>query len=269
MPEILVDRRADGVALITFNRPESLNAIGGDFFSLFEQALDECAHDDAVRCVALTGAGRAFCAGADVKGMANSAGGFGKARTEPGYDDQVARVRALQNHSTALIYNMPKPTVALINGVAAGGGFAFVLACDVRLAAESARFSTSYARIGVSSDFGTAFLLERLAPAYAPELLYTAEVFDVQRAATMGIVNRILPDDRLMEDGLEFCQRLAAGPTFAITRMKKNLQHARTATLQESMDFEAAHIVETFASEDHRTGALAFVHKEPPRFAGR
>ncbi len=142
MPAILVDRRADGVALITFNRPESLNAIGVELVSLFEQAHDECAHEDAVRCVVLTGAGRACCAGADVKGMANSAGGFGKARAQPGYDEQVERVRALLNHPTALIDNMPKPTAALLNGVAAGGGFAFVLACDVRLAAESAPVAT-------------------------------------------------------------------------------------------------------------------------------
>ena len=117
MPATVVDRRADGVALITFNRPESLNIIGVEFVSLFEQALDECAHKEAVRCVVPTGAGRACCAGADVKGMANSAGGFGKARAEPGYNEQVERVRALQNHPTVLIYNMPKPTVALLNGL--------------------------------------------------------------------------------------------------------------------------------------------------------
>lgn len=270
MPDIEFERRSDGVALITFNRPEVMNSLGGDAFPLFQDALRECTDDDAIRCVAITGTGRAFCAGADVKGMAGRPPGSGGAmRGDSGYEDRVANIKQMGNDTTGLLYNMPKPTVALVNGVAAGGGFAFALACDIRFAAESARFGTAYARIGLSSDFGTAFLLERIAPGFAHELVYTADVINVERAKEMGLVNRVIPDDQLMEEGLAFCARIASGPTFALKRSKANLQAARVGTFQSTMDLEAEHLVEAFASEDHAVGARAFVEKDRARFVGR
>lgn len=266
MAGIELDKRSDGVALITFNRPERLNAVGGEELEALGDYLEECAHDDRVRCVALTGAGRGFCAGGDVKSMAGSAG---SSILPDSFDAKVANQQQMHLHVTPRIVDMPKPTVALINGVAAGGGFVFAIAADVRIASDQARFGTAYAKIGLSGDYGACSLLYRLVPNFAHELLYTADLFDAQRALEMGLVNRVIPHERFMEEGMAFCARLAAGPTYAYARIKENIASARAGSLEEDMMVEARNFIRTRQSEDHALGSRAFVEKRPPVYLGR
>lgn len=266
MAGIELEKRPDGIGLITFNRPERLNAVGGEEIDTLGLMLEECAKDDAVRCVALTGAGRGFCAGGDVKGMAGTAGSDAR----PGsLEEKVEGQQRLHMHVTPKLVEMPKPTVSLINGVATGGGFVWAIACDVRLASDQARFGTAYAKIGLSGDFGACSLLYRLVPNFAHELLYTADIFDAQRALEIGLVNRVIPHDRFMEEGMAFCARLAAGPTYAYARIKENIASAWAGSLEADMHVEARNFILTRQSEDHARGSRAFVEKRPPEYVGR
>ncbi|HXH23501.1 MAG TPA: enoyl-CoA hydratase [Dehalococcoidia bacterium] len=271
MEELLFEKRSDGVALITLNRPDSLNALTDTMFEALGEALAECARDRAVRCVALTGAGRAFCSGGDVKGMAAMASrGAGSTGSPAGMVDRsAAQLRGFQNAVSLPLHTMAKPTVAIVNGVAAGAGFSIALACDVRLCSDRARFGTAFRNVGLSGDFGASFFLPRIVGSgRARELFFTAEIVDAQRALELGIANRVYEHDSLMEEALAFCAGLAAGPTAAMARMKENLNLAESGTLQAVLDQEAFYQRYGRLSSDHREGARAFAEKREPRFTG-
>jgi 2-(1,2-epoxy-1,2-dihydrophenyl)acetyl-CoA isomerase len=228
------------------------------------EALARLGADSEIGAVVLTGAGRAFCAGGDVKAMAE-----GQAFGEASLEDRAQRLRARMEVSRWL-HEMPKPTIAMVRGAAAGAGLAIAMACDLRVAADSAKFTTAFARVGFSGDFGGAYFLTKLAgPARARELYLTAERFDADRALALGIVNRVVPDARLEEETMALAARLARGPRVAHRYIKRNMNAAESGSLAEVLDLEAWHQARTGATEDHREGARAFAERREPVFRGR
>lgn len=275
MTDVLFEKRSDGVGLITLNRPESLNAMGGRLIPMLGEYLAECEGDREVRCVAITGAGRAFCAGGDVKGMqARNEGGTGGAERPrenfaAAFEVQVRELRAAQDAVSLRLHTMGKPTVALVNGHAVGAGMSVALACDLRICSERAKFGTAFRNVGLSGDFGGSHFLQRLVGAgVARELYLTGEVIDAARALELGIANRVIAEERFMEEGLAFCAKLAKGPTATYARMKANLNLAETSTLKELLDQEAMLMRLSGMSSDSREAVRAFVEKREPRFIG-
>lgn len=277
MTDCLLEKRPDGVALITLNRPERLNAMGGDLMTLLSQYLAECADDPAVRCVALTGAGRAFCAGGDVGAMrerneqlAADGGEEPGPRIISALDTLVRELRRNQRETVLRLYNLPKPTVAIVNGHAVGAGMSLALGCDIRIASPTARFGTAFRNVALSGDYGGTYFLQRLVGAgRARELYFTAEVLDAQRALELGIANHVFEGDDWFEKALSFCSNLAAGPTRAFGRMKENLNFAQNAKLEDVLDHEALLMRISGFAADSREAVLAFTEKREPRFQGR
>jgi 2-(1,2-epoxy-1,2-dihydrophenyl)acetyl-CoA isomerase len=261
MPD-LIETIEDGVATLTFNRPERMNALSTPIMEELLHGLPRLAGDPAVRVVVLTGAGRAFCAGGDVKSMA----GGGERRSEA---EATAHLRSRMEVSR-ILHELPKPTIAMINGPAAGAGLAFALACDLRIAGVSARLVTAFVRIGFSGDFGGSFFLTRLVgTAKARELYFTGRPVDADEALSLGLVNRVVPDEQLHDVTMELARSLAHGPAVALALMKRNMNCAESGGLAELLDMEAAHQVQTARTEDHRQAAKAFVEKRAPVFVGR
>jgi 2-(1,2-epoxy-1,2-dihydrophenyl)acetyl-CoA isomerase len=261
MPD-LIETIEDGVATLTFNRPERMNALSRPIMEGLLHGLPRLAGDPAVRVIVLTGAGRAFCAGGDVKSMTE--GGEQRSAAEA-----TAHLRSRMEVSR-ILHELPKPTIAMINGPAAGAGLAFALACDLRIASTSARLVTAFVRVGFSGDFGGSFFLTRLVgTAKARELYFTGRPVDAQEALSLGLVNRVVPDEQLHDVTMELARSLAHGPAVALALMKRNMNCAESGGLAELLDMEAAHQVETGRTEDHRQAAKAFVEKRAPVFVGR
>jgi 2-(1,2-epoxy-1,2-dihydrophenyl)acetyl-CoA isomerase len=261
MPD-LIETIEDGVATLTFNRPERMNALSTPIMEGLLHGLPRLAGDPAVRVIVLTGAGRAFCAGGDVKSMAE--GGEQRSTAEA-----TAHLRSRMEVSR-ILHELPKPTIAMINGPAAGAGLAFALACDLRIAGASARLVTAFVRVGFSGDFGGSFFITRLVgTAKARELYFTGRPVDAEEALSLGLVNRVVPDDQLGDATMELARSLAQGPQIALSLMKRNLNCAETSGLAELLDLEAANQVLTGRTEDHREAAKAFVEKRAPVFVGR
>lgn len=253
----------DGVAVLTLNRPERRNALSRAMLEALARVLAEVEADDDVACVVLTGAGGAFCAGGDVKDMAAAGDGLP-------FDALVQRQRRNHHETAGRLHRMPKPTIAALPGPAAGAGLSLALACDLRYAAASAFLTTAFARVGFAGDYGgTWFLTHLVGPAKARELYFFAERVDAAEALRLGLVNAVVPDDRLEADVLDRARRLAAGPRLAYAYMKENLNRALTGTLEDALDLEATHHLHTGTTEDHREAAIAFVEKREPAFRGR
>jgi len=262
MDQHLIETISDGVATLTLNRPERLNALSAPIMDGLLEALPRLAADASVGVIVLTGAGRAFCAGGDVKRMAEEP----DARDA---DDAVAKLRARMEISR-LLHEIPKVTIAMVNGPAAGAGLAMALACDLRIAGESARFVTAFAKVGFSGDFGGSYFLSKLVgTGKARELYFTAEPLDIAQALALGIVNRVVPDAELGPATMAFAQKLARGPRIALSAMKQNFNAAENGSLAELLDREARGQVETGRTEDHKEAARAFVEKREPVFRGR
>jgi 2-(1,2-epoxy-1,2-dihydrophenyl)acetyl-CoA isomerase len=184
-------------------------------------------------------------------------------------EDRAQGLRARMEVSRWL-HEMPKPTIAMVRGAAAGAGLSLALACDMRIAGDSARFATAFARVGYSGDFGGSFYLTRLVgTAKARELYYTADIVDAPQAQALGLVNRVVPDARLEEETLALAARLARGPRVAYRYMKRNMNAAESGTLAQLLDLEAWHHTRCGETEDHREAARAFVDKREPIFRGR
>ncbi len=268
MDPCLIDKRSDGIALITLNRPENLNAVSDEMQELLEKYLADCEKDQSVRCVALTGAGRGFCAGGDVKVQNESS-----SQDAPVPTPREQRSAGLQRGHMAISYKlhtMPKPTVALVNGAAAGAGLSLALACDLRVCAEGARFHTSFAKVGLSGDYGGSYFLQHLIGyGRAIELYYLAGVVDAAEALNLGMVNKVVPGDQLMEEGLAYCLNLAEGPTVALANMKANFNVGETGTVEEALAQEARTMTASGETQDHAEGARSFVERRAPKFEGR
>jgi 2-(1,2-epoxy-1,2-dihydrophenyl)acetyl-CoA isomerase len=264
MTEDLLQAIDDGVAILTLNRPDRLNAMSGEMLDAMLEALPRLADDPAVGVVVLTGAGRGFCAGGDVKAMAEGRE-FGGTTLE-----EKAQALRTRMEVSRWLHEMPKPTIAMVRGAAAGAGLSLALACDLRVASDNARFATAFARVGYSGDFGGSwFLTQLVGTAKARELYYTAEIVDAAQALALGMVNRVVPDARLEDETLALARKLANGPRVALRYMKRNMNAAETNSLKEHLDLEAWHHTRTGMTEDHREAARAFVEKREPTFEGR
>ena len=260
----LLETVKDGVAVLTLNRPDRLNAMSRPMLDALLEALPRLAEDPAVGVVVLTGAGRGFCAGGDVKAMAegNELGG-------QTMEEKAQALRARMETSRWL-HEMPKPTIAMLRGPAAGAGLSLAMACDMRIASDTARLGTAFARVGYSGDFGGSYYLTQLVgTAKARELYFTADLLDAQQALGLGLVNRVVPDARLEEEAMALASRLARGPRVAFRYMKRNMNAAESASLKDMLDLEAWHHTRTGMTEDHREAARAFVEKREPQFKGR
>jgi len=265
----LLARVEDGVAVLTMNRPERRNAMSNPMMAAMAAALREAETSPEVRCVVLTGAGGAFCAGGDVKGMneRNTGGGGGRRAT---LDEAIAAQRRSQRDTAGKLYAMPKPTLASLPGAAAGAGLSLALSCDLRIASENAVLVTSFARVGFSGDYGgTFFLTQLVGSAKARELYFLSERVDAKQAEQLGLVNQVVPEAALEEKTMELARRLAQGPSIAYRYMKENLNRAVAGELGDCLDLEATHHVHTGMTEDHRNAARAFVEKRTPAFEGR
>lgn len=256
---------AEGVATITLNRPESLNAMNPEMLATMFQVGEKAAADPGVRCVVVTGAGRAFSAGGDVKAMADGNAGGGAPRVA----NRVDELRQ-QEEISRLLQEMPKPTIAMVNGVAAGAGLSVALAADLRVASDQARFTTAFAKVGFSGDFGGTWLLQRLiGQAKAKELYFLSDVIDAATALQLGLVTKVAPHENLQAETMELARRLASGPTLALGRIKDNFAFGATNSFGDTLRREAENMIASGQTEDHRNAARAFVEKRAPEFLGR
>jgi 2-(1,2-epoxy-1,2-dihydrophenyl)acetyl-CoA isomerase len=252
---------SERIATLTLNRPDKLNALTGEMMDELVPIMERLAEDNGVRCVVIAGSGRGFCAGGDVAGMAS-----GEAIPN---ENPVARLRRLEETSR-LLHEMPKPTIAQVNGPAAGAGLSSALACDIRIAGESARFVTAFVRIGFSGDFGGTWMLQRLVgPAKARELYFTGDPIDAREAERIGLVNRVVPDDQLASETQALAGRMAKGPPIALARMKQNMNLGLVSDYPTLLDAEAENMVMTGTTQDNREAIKAFLEKRPPTFHGR
>lgn len=262
----LLARVEDGVAVLTMNRPERRNAFSGEMMRALSEVLAACETDPDVGAVVLTGAAGAFCAGGDVKGMA--ARNDGEAR--PDLDSRIHGQRLSQRATAGKLHTIPKPTLASLPGAAAGAGFALALACDLRIASESAVMTTAFGRVGFSGDYGgTYFLTQLVGTAKARELYFLSERIDMKEAQRLGLVNWVVPAAELDSKTMEIARRLASGPRVAYRYMKENLNRAAAGGMEECLDLEATHHIHTGLTEDHREAARAFVEKREPKFKGQ
>jgi enoyl-CoA hydratase/carnithine racemase len=262
--ELLCEIR-DRVARITLNRPEARNALSDRLTPALRRMIKQCGDDPGVGALLITGAGNAFCAGGDVKGMGSNA-----TKAEMTVEQRVAELRTRQRTLTGALVAVRKPTIAALPGPAAGAGLALALACDIRIAAESAIMATGYVRIGLTGDYGIAWLLTRLVgTSRARELMFLSERIDARRCETLGLVNRVVPDVELAGAAFELAKSLAEGPSIALAYMKDNLDHAITSDFLQSMDQEADHMVRAARTTDHKEAVQAFIGKRKPAFIGQ
>jgi 2-(1,2-epoxy-1,2-dihydrophenyl)acetyl-CoA isomerase len=260
--DILVERR-DGVVTITLNRPDRLNAMTWDSWDELVDALRQASEDDDSKAVIITGAGRGFCAGSDLVASTSQAEAPQK---------EVSRTRWIRSGylATYEVVACQKPTIAAINGTTAGAGLSLALACDTRIASETARLGTIFARRGLSPDFGCSFFLPRIVGlSRALELMYTGEMFDAQEALRLGLVSRLTPPDQVLPVATELAQRIAAGPSLAIEATKYLAYRGLLGDLEDHMRLEEHWSRLCQASEDAREGVLSFLEKREPRFRGR
>jgi 2-(1,2-epoxy-1,2-dihydrophenyl)acetyl-CoA isomerase len=273
MADTEFELREGAIGWITLNRPESLNAMGGDLMPLLGKYLAECAADTSVRCVVLTGAGRAFCAGGDVKGMARQADGgqeTADSRSAAWYlATGVQELREGQRATSYMLHTMPKPTIAMVNGHAVGAGLSLALACDIRIASDKAKLGTVFRNVGFSGDFGGSWFLPRLVGMEkARELYFTGEIMEASEAKRIGMVSRVVPHDELEKETMALASQLASGPTLAYARMKENLNRSWSQDLLPHLDQEALNMRLSGGTMDHREAAKAFVEKRQPVFRG-
>jgi enoyl-CoA hydratase/carnithine racemase len=250
----------DRVAIITLNRPQARNALSDRLTPALRRMIRLCGESPDVGALLITGAGAAFCAGGDVKGMGGGA-------PELSFDEKVARLQERQRTLTGALVNVRKPTIAALPGPAAGAGLALALACDLRIAAASAVVTTAYVRIGLSGDYGMAWLLTRIVgTARARELMFFADKIDARRCETLGLVNRVVADDALHDEAFAMAHTLAHGPATALRFLKDNLDEALMHDFMTALDHEAERMVRASATADHREAVKAFVEKRKPVF---
>lgn len=260
--EVLCDV-AEGIATLTINRPDRLNAQNTATFEAALGHLERIAEDRTVRVVVLTGAGRAFSAGGDLVDIGSSGSGERVPRLE-----RIRAVRML-TRTSELLHGMPQVTIAAVNGACAGGGMSWAMACDLRYAARSAIFTTAFVNAGLSGDFGMTWLLPRaVGPARAKELLFFADRFDAARAAELGVVHDVFDDDGFLAAVRAQALRLAGKAPLALAGLKANVNDAAALDFAAHLDVETARIVGTLGSADCAEAAHAFLEKRAPQFRG-
>jgi 2-(1,2-epoxy-1,2-dihydrophenyl)acetyl-CoA isomerase len=259
--DVLLLDRTDGVSTITLNRPESMNSLSVALKEALGRAIDEVARDDSVRAVVLTGAGRGFCVGQDLREHI--------AILEAGDPAPLNTVVEHYNPVVTALATMPKPVIAAVNGMAAGAGAGIAFACDFRIVAKSAGFLIAFANVGLTLDSGVSWTLPRLiGTARATALALLAEPVTADAALEMGLVNAVVEPDHVLPAAQELAARLAAGPTAAYGAIKESIAYAADATLTQALAKEAELQAAMCATEDHRNATAAFVAKQKPVFTG-
>jgi 2-(1,2-epoxy-1,2-dihydrophenyl)acetyl-CoA isomerase len=266
--DVLLARYEGRVAVLTFNRPDARNALHPETYGAFERLLPQLADDPEVGALMLTGAGGAFCAGGDVKGM--NARNSGKAPSPASLESNVDDLRQRQRTVSAALQNFPKVTVAAIDGAAAGAGLSIALACDLRVASPRAIFTTAFAKVGFSGDFGGSwFLTQLVGAAKARELYLTADRFDASEALSLNVVNKVFEDEDFEAAAVAYATRFAEGPLVAQRYIKENLNRALGSDLLTCLDAEAMAMSRCRSTDDHKEAVAAFVEKRSPLFTGR
>ena len=265
--EHLLLEQGDGIAVLTMNRPEARNAMSGEMNEAMQRILAEVEVDPEIRCVVLTGAGKGFCAGGDVKGMASSGDGTVGQNT---IDAAIHRQRVHQRATSGKLFKMPKPTIAALPGAAAGAGLSYALACDLRVMSKAAIMTTAFARVGFSGDYGGSYFMTQLiGSAKARELYMLSDRVSAEEALDLGLANWICEPEELMDKTMEIANRLAIGPAVAYRYMKENLNRAMNGEVDDCLDLEATHHIHCGQTEDHRNATKAFVEKKEPIFKGK
>ncbi|MFN7945890.1 MAG: enoyl-CoA hydratase [Blastocatellia bacterium] len=259
---VILTQVENRVATLTFNRPDKLNALSRELIFQSIEQLNAWGRDPEVGAIVVTGAGRAFCAGGDVSNMAQA----GDTQT---LEEQIDGLR--QAHELSwLLYNLPKVTIAAVNGHAMGAGLGVCLSCDLRIASESAKFGTAYAKVGFGGDFGTTWLLAHaVGAAKAKELFFLADIIDAQEAHRLGLVNRVVAAEALSAQTVEIATRIAHGPLTSYRYMKANVNLAMNTDFRTLLDREAETHLRCGQTADHREGVRAFMEKRQPEFTGK
>jgi enoyl-CoA hydratase/carnithine racemase len=258
--QMLILSREDGIATVTLNRPEVLNALNAKLSEELGIAIADAGRDNTVRALVITGAGRGFCAGGDMKDLPISIG------------DMVATTEALEAwHETLLsIRHLEKPVIAAVNGVAVGAGLDLALMCDIRIASENARFGESYVRVGGVPDSGGTYLLPRLiGVAKACEMLFTGDIIDAVEAERIGLVNKVVPAGKLESATRELAAKISAGPPVSMGLIKRAVYMSDTQDLESALRYVALMTGLCMETEDAKEGIAAFAEKRPPAFKGR
>jgi len=259
---VLLETREGAALTLTLNRPDRLNAMNGPLCHALLAALQRAASDDAIRCVVITGAGRAFCAGGDIPMMRES-------RLRKETQELEVMLRA-SSEIIVLMRSMPKPVLAAVNGPAAGGGANIALGCDIRIASDTAVFAQSFTKIGLFPDYGGTWTLPRLVgTSVATELLITGDPVNAAEALRLGLVNRVVPAEKLAEETRATVARLLAAPPLAVRGIKQALYAGGAIEdLRRAVQFEAQKQMECFSSQDAGEGFDAFLEKRKPKFTG-
>ncbi|MET7480110.1 enoyl-CoA hydratase-related protein [Streptomyces sp. NPDC005648] len=267
MADTVLYEVSDGLATITLNRPEAMNALNIATKVALREAVESAAGDDAVRAVLLTAAGeRAFCVGQDLKEHI----GLLVSDRETGTSHTMSTVKEHYNPIVRALAGMRKPVVAGVNGVAAGAGFGLALAADYRVVADTASFNTSFAKVALTADSGISWTLPRVVGAgRATDLLLFPRSISAQEAQEIGIVNRLVPSAELRDEALKVARALAEGPTVAYAAIKEAVGYGFTHSLSETLDKEDELQTRAGSSEDHVIAVQAFVNKEKPKYLGR
>jgi enoyl-CoA hydratase/carnithine racemase len=251
----------EGVGVLTLNRPERLNALDLRTIVECDHLVERAWNDPSIRCLLITGAGRGFCSGADVKDW-----GSESEEEAPPEDNWVLRMHRLMSR----IHRLPKPVIAAVNGVAVGAGFDLSLVADLRIASTKARFGMVYINVGFCPDAGGSYLLPRLiGPTKASELIFTGRIIDAPEANDLGLLNAMVEPDDLMETAMELARRLANGPTVAIGLSKENIRQNLHVSFEDALRNERRSGEICGRTEDHNEGLKAVMEKRAPAFVGR
>ena len=262
----LYARLDQGVLTLTINRPAARNALTKEMLEALAKQLANAEADDSVKCIVLTGAGAGFCAGGDVKRMAQS---DGAPMSAGAVDRSIQRQRRVQQATAGALFKIPKPTIAAINGPAAGAGLSLALACDFRIMSSQAILTTAFAKVGVAGDFGgTYFMTQLVGAAKARQLYFLSERVDAAEAVQLGLANWTCAHAEFEARVDALASSLAAGPVIALRYMKENLNRAMSGSVDDCLDMEATHHIHCYATADHREAARAFVEKRVPVFTG-
>lgn len=259
--ETVLVRKENGVGWITLNRPEVLNAVDIDTLMKLQSILKQMDSDSSIRCLVITGSGRAFCAGADLQSL--------KGRVESSNISLAEDLREGFNPIASKIRSIDKPVIAMVNGVAAGAGMSLAFACDLRIMSESAKFVEAFAKVGLVPDSGATFLMPRLLGlTKAMELAFTGEGIDAKESERLGIVNRVVPPDKLESETRALAEKLAKGPR-GLGLTKRAIYKAMNLDFDSSLEYEAFMQGIAGSTSDHKEGVKAFQEKRPPQFNGK
>jgi len=264
MSNDLLVEKSNGILKLIMNRPERRNAMSDEMLNDMLNELNKASFDNSIRVIVLTGAGNAFCAGGDVKDMAEKKDSGDKTTQQKTSD--LRRVM----ETSRLLHEITTPTIAVIPGPAAGAGFSLAMACDMRIACESSKFTTAFAKVGFPGDFGGSyFLTQMIGTAKARELYYLAELMTAQKAYEIGIINKVVADNEFEDEAKKIINHVASGPSIAYRYMKTNMNVAELGDLNQSLDSEAMHQTLCRFTEDHQNATKAFIEKKQPIFKGK